>query len=185
MKKIWLVCLVISVSLLFGCASGAKIENMVYSGSDSDRLTFDEDLNNDVGLSSVSGGDKTNPLWTSEISNEAFSEAVKQSLSNQGLFSESGKYQLNVNLINVDQPLFGLDLKVTTYVKYVLTDTINNSIILDETIVADHTATIDDTFLAIKRLRLANEGSGKKNIEGLLKKLSELKINTHEISMSK
>ena len=165
---------------LFGCASGAKMENMIYQG---DQKAYDGGLKNDVEVSSVSGGKKTNPAWTSQISSEAFYGAVEKSLSEQGLLSESGKYQLRINMIKVDQPLFGFDLTVTTHVRYVLTDTKDSTVILDETIVTPHTATVGDAFAAVKRLRLANEGSGKKNIEGLLDKLSELKINPKEISV--
>ncbi len=165
---------------LLGCASGAKMENMTYQG---DQKVYDESLKNNVEVASVSGGESTNALWTSEISSEAFSSAVKQSLSEQGLLSENGKYQLQVKMIEVDQPSFGFDMTVTTHVQYVLTDTSNNSVILDEVIVAPHTATTGDAFAGYKRLQLANEGSGKKNIEGLLEKLSELKINSKEISI--
>jgi hypothetical protein len=43
---------------------------------------------------------------------------------------------------------------------------------------------MSEAFAAIKRLRLANEGAGQKNIEMLLEKLSELKINQSEISLA-
>ena len=86
-------------------------------------------------------------------------------------------------MVEIDQPSFGFDMTVTTHVRYVLTDTTINSVIYDEIIVAPHTATVGDAFAGVKRLRLANEGSGKKNIEGLLEKLSKLKINKNEISV--
>jgi len=165
---------------LFGCASGAKIENMIFQGK---IKQYDANLQSEVEIASVSGGEKTNPAWTSEISNEAFLGAVKESLLKQGLLSESGKYKLQVKMQKVDQPLFGLDMTVTTHVQYVLTDATNSSIIFDEVIIAPYTATVGDAFAGIKRLRLANEGSGKKNIEGLLDKLSELEINPKEVSV--
>jgi hypothetical protein len=165
---------------LLGCASGATKENMNYQG---DQKVYDERLKNNIEVAAVSGGESTNPLWTSEISSEEFSSAVKQSLSEQGLLSENGKYQLQVKMIEVDQPSFGFDMTVTTHVQYVLTDTTNHSVILDEVIVAPYTATTGDAFAGYKRLQLANEGSGKKNIEGLLEKLSELKINRKDISI--
>ena len=81
--------------------------------------------------------------------------------------------------------MFGMNLTVTTYVNYVLTDSSNNTVILNETIEAPYTATVGDSFAAIKRLRLANEGSGKENIKGLLEKLSALKINPNQVSLVK
>ena len=182
MNKLKLLSLSLAVIFLYGCASGAKFQNTAYT--EPSGLTYDEKLENNIGVFSVDGGEKTNPLWTSEISNEAFKEAVKLSLSNQGLLSENGEYQLKVKLLQVDQLLFGLDLEVTTNVNYVLTDTKTNKVVLNEVIVAPYTATMGDAFVAIKRLRLANEGSGRSNIEGFLKKLSALNISSSEVSLA-
>lgn len=167
---------------LFGCASGAKVENMVYTPIQGQ--TFDEALKNEINVTKVSGGEKTNPLWTSEISSEAFSTSVKNSLSAHGLLAEGGQYKLKITLLLVDQPMFGLDMEVITHVRYVLTDSSNESVIFDDTIVAPYTATVGDAFVAIERLRLANEGSGKKNIEELINKLSELKIEPQQVSIN-
>jgi hypothetical protein len=172
------------IIILGGCASGAKKENMDFLSTEK-QYSYDDALKNDVGLSSVSGGEDTNPLWTSEISNEDFTGAVRMSLKSQGLLSPKGRYTLKVNLIKVDQPLFGLDLTVTTHVKYILTDSKNNTVLVDETVDAPYTATFSDSMIAMTRLQLANEGSGKLNIQGLLEKLSALKIDANEISLAK
>jgi len=168
---------------LTGCASGAKMGNMIYEGP---VKAYDMALDSNVNVANVSGGQETNPAWTSEIANDAFAGALKQSLRKQGLLSGSGRYQLEALLLEVDQPMFGLDFEVTTHVKYILTDRDNNdAVVLNDTIVAPYTATIGDAFVAIKRLRLANEGSGNANIAGLLEKLSELQIRPGDISMAK
>ena len=166
---------------LFGCASGAQMDAMIYPG---DKKQYDEKLESDLNVGPVSGGKKTNPAWTSEISNEAFTGALKESLKKQGLFSENGRYQLEVKMLKVEQPMFGLDLTVTTHVQYILTDTNSSTILMDETIIARHTATFSDAFAAIKRLRIANEGSGLKNIEGILNKLAELKVDPMNVSLA-
>lgn len=182
MNRMKLIVLVATALFLFGCASGAKKENMVYEPLTP--ISYDIKLKNSVDVENTSGGKKTNPAWTSEISNEAFSGAVKESLQRQGLLSDSGKYKLQITLVKVDQPWFGLDLKVTTHVKYTLTDSSNNnSVIFSETITRPYTATVGDAFVAVQRLRLANEGSGKENIKGLLEKLAELKIQPNQISV--
>ena len=183
MKNLKLLAILVATSLLFGCASGAKIENMVYTPADEQR--FDSSLNKQVDVASVLGGETTNPAWTSEISNEDFSAAVEQSLSAQGLFGENGRYQLQITLLEVDQPLFGMDFEVVSHIKYVLTDSNTKEMLFDETIIAPYTATIGDAFVAIKRLRLANEGSGRKNIEGLMNKLSQLEISPKQVSIVK
>lgn len=167
---------------LSGCATGAKMENMVYDGQAKE---FDAGLENNMGVSNVTGGEETNPAWTSEIDNDAFAGALKESLLEQGLLSGKGRYQLEAIMLKVDQPMFGLDFEVTTHIKYILTDLENDgAVVLNETIVAPYTATVGDAFAAIKRLRLANEGSGKANIAGLLDELSELKINPGDISLA-
>jgi len=182
MNKLKIVSLSILVVFLYGCASGARFGNMAYT--ESTGMKYDKALKNDVGLSTVKGGEKTNPLWTPEISNEAFKKAVEMSLSSQGLLSKNGRYRLKVKLAEVDQPLFGLDLTVTTHVNYMLIDTKTNKVVFNDMIVSPYTAAVGDAFLAVKRLRLANEGSAKKNIGDLLKKLSSLKISTGEVHLA-
>lgn len=39
-------------------------------------------------------------------------------------------------------------------------------------------------FSGVARLQMANEGSGKKNIEALLNKLAELNIEANEVSLT-
>ena len=164
---------------LLGCASGAKMENMVFQG---EQKPYPAELQNNLVVGGISGGKKTNPAWKSEIDNESFSGAVISSLQSQGLYSSDGKYRLDVRMLKVEQPLFGLNLKVTTHVRYILTDKRSSEVVFDDTVISPHTAGLDDAFAAVKRLRLANEGSAMKNIERLLDKLSELNIGSQEIS---
>lgn len=173
----------ISVCLyLVGCASGAQVENMIYQG---EHQNYASEIQENVVLTSVTGGEDTNPAWTSEISDEAFSAAIKQSLMSEGLYSDAGKYVLSVEMVGVEQPLFGLDMTVTTTVKYALKDKSTGDIVLDKEVTAPFTATVGDAFAGVKRLRLANEGSGLKNIEGLLTLLSELDIDVDQVSLAK
>ncbi len=145
-------------------------------------LGFDQGLKKQIDVESVSGGEKTNPAWTSEISNENFSLALKRSLDHYGLFSAVGRYQLDVQMLDVDQPLFGLDMTVTTRVRYSLTDMESNRVVIDEIVSAPYTATVGEAFLGAERLRKANEGSGKKSIQFLLERLAELKIESVSLS---
>ena len=183
MKSLKLMGLLLSSALLFGCASGAKMESMI--ATEQGGLTYSNALKKEISVEKVSGGESTNPLWTSEISNGAFSGALKKSLENEGLLSDTGRYQLQATLLQVEQPLFGLDLKVVTHVEYLLIDKDTNKVVLQETVIAPHTATMDDAFVAIQRLRIANEGSGRKNIEGLLVRLSALNIPVGAVELAK
>lgn len=181
MKLLRFTAVLITSAGLLGCASGALVENMAYKET---KNQYTEEMQDNMSVDSVTGGKKTNPAWTSEIDNESFAEAVKQSLEFQGLYSNSGNYALAIKMLKVDQPMFGLDMKVTTHIQYTLTEKKSNKVVFDETVVAPYTATVGDAFAGIKRLRLANEGSAKKNIEGLLKKLSELNISPSNISIT-
>ena len=181
MKLANFIFILMIASYLTGCASSAKMENMIYLGG---QKNYSNEIQENLKLAEVSGGKKTNPLWTSEIDNEAFSGAVIQSLESQGLYSEDGQYRLKVDLLKVNQPLFGLDLKVTTHVRYTLTDVTSGELVFDEIVVAPYTASVGDSFMAVKRLRLANEGSAQKNIKGLLEKLSDLRINSRNVSLA-
>ncbi len=168
---------------LLGCATPTKMQNMVYGGLGAGQKHYDGALKKEVAVLAVAGGEETNPLWTSEISNEEFRSALMKSLADQGLFSENGKYQLTANLLYVRQPIFGLDMEVRTQVRYMLKNSENNKVVFDKTILSRYTATVGDTIWATKRVRLANEGSARTNIGGLLEELSKLKVERQEVSI--
>lgn len=182
MKFIKLTTIILTCFYLWGCATGAQMENMVFQG---DQKEYVGEIKQNMSLGEVSGGKKTNPAWTSEIDNESFSSAVKESLTLQGLYSDNGNYSLKVQMLEVDQPMFGMSFEVTTHVQYTLTDVKSGRVVLDETVVAPYTATMSDAFIGATRLRLANEGSANKNIEGLLEKLSALNIKASQVSLKK
>ena len=168
---------------LLGCASGAKMENMVYAEPEEVRGAYDPALTDAVTVTDVSGGKETNPMWTSQISDEEFSGAVRDSLIAQNLYTEDGRFRLQVILLELVQPVFGFSFTVTTQVRYLLEDSMRENIVLDETIVGEHTATVSDAFAGIKRLRLANEGSVRNNIAGFFEKLAELRIGPGSVSI--
>ncbi len=180
MNKIKLLSIIVFSIFLTGCATGARIENMVYS--DSSNKTYAPELKQQVSVNEVRGGKETNPMWKSQISNESFTFALKRSLETQGLYANEGKYILTVDIIDVDQPLFGPDMTVTTHIKYELTDRQSNSILFKKMILASYTATMTDAIIGEERLRLANEGSGKENIKKFLSELANL--NVKDISIN-
>lgn len=181
MKLIKLLVVLVLSTYLFGCASGAKQENIAYKPIQ--KATYAPELGKNVALNSVSGGRETNPMWTSEISNQAFLGALRNSLTSQDLYSDKGRYNLQVEMVGVDKPLVGFDMTVTTRVRYRLVDTDSDQIVFEELVVAPYTATVGDAFAAVTRLRLANEGSAKKNIENFLRRLAQLKIEPQQVSI--
>ena len=148
--------------------------------------TYAPALQDNLQLSEVKGGQATNPMWTSEIGGTEFQAALQQSLGNAGLLSAGDKapYSLRANLVRVDQPMFGLDFEVTSEVEYTLVDNATGKELLRETLRTPFTAGVGDAFVAVKRLRLANEGSARENISALLKRLSELNIEAKQVSLN-
>lgn len=169
--------LIFALAILQGCASAAKIENMV--PSDVERADPNSAFANGLYVSAASGGDDTNPMWTSEISAEDFRQALEQALSNSGLLSEmrsSGQYEVRVFLDEVDQPFIGLDMTVTTKITYEVVRQDTRERVFEEQVIASHTATMGEQLYGVERLRLANEGSAEKNIQIFIQKLLALEI---------
>ena len=160
-----------SAAILFiglsACASPAMVENMVIQPQ-ALAAPSDPTLANAVCITSVTGGEETNPLWTSEVDDASFKAALKGSLRNSGLLAidpSSCVYELEANLLGLAQPSFGFDMEVTAHVNYSLLWKSTGDAYLLETVTASHTATVGDAFAGIKRLRLANEGAVRNNIE--------------------
>ncbi|VEF11184.1 Uncharacterised protein [Pseudomonas fluorescens] len=172
------------IALCTGCASPAQISGMSVSADQATVSPYDSQLKKNVQLSEVNGGDKTNPLWTSEIEGADFGAALKQSLANADLLgNDSATYALRANLLRVDQPIFGLDFEVTSEVEYTLIEAATQKVVLREVIRTPFTAGFGDSVIGIKRLRLANEGSARVNIIAMLKRLSDLKIEAKQVAL--
>jgi len=172
------------IALCAGCASPAQVSGMSVATDQAKTAAYDSGLHHNVQLSEVNGGDKTNPLWTSEIDGPDFGAALKQSLANAELLGDgSAPYGLRANLLRVDQPIFGLNFEVTSEVEYTLIESRTSKVLWREIIRTPFTAGIGDSVIGIKRLRLANEGSARANITALLKRLGELNVDARQVSL--
>jgi hypothetical protein len=158
-------------TLVANCAQPARTNAMVVDVSDSTILQPGSPLKNSIAVAGVTGGEETNPLWTSEVDNANFQEALTLSLQQHTMHTtDVGGMQLTVTMQKVDQPLIGFDLEVTSTVRYVLQHP-QNGIVFDEVIVYAHTQDFSSSFLAVKRLQLANEGAIRNNIGAFIQKL--------------
>lgn len=123
-------------------------------------------------VNSVTGGKATNPFWTSQVSNESFQAALKESLALSGFSAPEGsatKYKIDAELVSLKQPVFGLTFDVVSTVNYkVAGDGVEKVF----PIVATGTATTSDAFVAITRLKIANEKSIQENIKAFIQQLS-------------
>lgn len=168
MKFIKQITLIFGSLYLLSCASAASLDNMKYTGN---KKSYPSKYMKSISLDLISGGTETSAFLNSEIDGRTFKDAVKESLKAQGLYSEKGSYKLGIKILAVDQPMMGLDMKVTTVIEYILKR--SGKQIFKETITAPFTATFGDHIYGPSRLKIANEGSAKKNIEMLLEFLSK------------
>ncbi|MEL6212047.1 MAG: hypothetical protein AAFQ96_00485 [Pseudomonadota bacterium] len=131
-------------------------------------------LRESVTVGDIGGGKKTNPLWTSQVSSEDFAETLRQAFTAHTMLSmEDGDYRLDAELVKLKQPLAGFNMTVTADVKYTLTEVATGDVVIDEVISTPYTAKTSDAFIAVERLRLANEGSIRENITQLITMMIE------------
>jgi hypothetical protein len=152
-----------------GCAQPARMDQM--TAIPSVELPVTSGLRHAVQVNDVTGGSSTSPLWVSKVGNTEFQAALQTSLRGAGLLADGpGRYHLDTVLVSLEQPLLGFDLSVKSTVHYVLTDSSGKSL-FDSPVTAEFTATVGDAFAAVERLRIANEGSIKKNIQMFMDQL--------------
>ena len=75
MRKSWSLAFELSTLLAFAGVSYAA--------------TIETPLRDNVGIGEVSGGDKSNPLWDSEIGNNEFRGALRKSLDSAGVLERA------------------------------------------------------------------------------------------------
>ena len=165
--------LALSLAMLASCASPANPTSMVPSDA-SVRKKHNATVN-----VAVTGGHTTNPMWTSQVSNEDFKQALETSLTRYGAFShviqDSGaNYRLDVSLVRLKQPMVGFDMTVTAEVSWKLTDTRSGRVLWQQTTTSPYTATLKDEFIAVRRLQLANEGAIRQSIKTGIEHISAL-----------
>lgn len=165
--------------VLAGCASPARIDQMTVSANSIQTASGDTKLKNNISVKDVTGGKETSPLWTSQVSSYDFQRALENSLRVNGLLSPvggNGPYQLVADLISLDQPMVGFNMTVTATVRYSLIEKSSGKELFSRSIPTPYTAKVSDAFIGGERLKLANEGAVRKNIEELIAELLKLKV---------
>jgi hypothetical protein len=161
------------LACLAGCASSARPEAMVLK-TEADARPFPQTLLHAMCVRTVTGGEKTNPLWVSKVDNDGFRTALASSMDGVQLAAPADgcSYPVDVNLLGLSQPIMGFDMTVTSHVNYKVYDKAGQPYML-ETIDAPFTAKMSDAFVGVERLRLANEGSIRTSIEKFFVKLRD------------
>ena len=169
------LCLLASWAILSGCSTPATSKSMVVSTFSLQKVfPYSVSVN-------VLGGKETGAMDKSQISNEAFMQAIEDSLYKSGLFSEiihgkNADYLLNVMIFNLTQPSFGFSFTVKMEAVWSLAHADSQKVLMKESIRSSFTATMGEAFAAVTRLRLATEGAAQENIRLGIKKLSQLNL---------
>jgi hypothetical protein len=170
-----LICIILVVNQLVGCASATKSMAMT---------TKDIDVQNRHPYSiqvQVSGGHDTGAWDAPQISNEAFTEALVASIETSKLFTETKEdgnadYLLHVTLLDLEQPIFGASMEVHMEAAWVLINHGNGETVWKKAIKSQYTAGAFDAFAAVARIRLATEGAARNNIKQGIELLSDLSL---------
>jgi hypothetical protein len=166
---------------LAGCAAPARVDQMQTSSSLAVRTSVSSSpLKETITVKDVTGGKDTNPMWVSNVSSSDFARALESSLRDAGLLSgnnQSSKFMLIAHLQRLDQPLFGASMTVTATVQYTLVDRATNKEVFARTVAMPYTAAWNDAFMGTERLKLANEGAIRVNIQQLIDALLAAKLS--------
>ena len=164
------VAVILVATGMTGCATGAKSEAMV-----AEKVAIAHQSSSNVTVA-VSGGQSTSGMGASQISDDDFAHALSDSIAKSGLFKEvlpsGGRYKLNAFIGKVDQPMLGFNMTVKMEVSYTLVDSQSGKTVWSKNIASEHTAKAGEAFAGVKRLRLANEGAAKANIEQAITEIS-------------
>lgn len=160
----------IGILFMVNCASPANRDKMTLKDFEANKKNQES-----IFVEKSTGGSKTYPFWVSKISDEDFSNALKDSIKNSKSFadlsdsSEKG-FVLKTEIREQEQPYFSFNTKCRVIVKYSLFK--SGSLVKEFTIEESASANLSDSLRPVKRVSIANEIAAKKNISKFLKELN-------------
>jgi hypothetical protein len=121
-------------------------------------------------------------MWVSQISNQDFAQALQDSIVQSGLFRKSttsspAAYGLDAFIVQMNQPMFGASMTVSMEVNYSLARTNPKEVVWQKVVTSTYTAPFSEAFVGATRLRMANEGAARKNIEQAIHEMSQLRLD--------
>lgn len=174
-----LLALLSSLLALNGCGTPTDSPGMRLDAAETLQLRswVPPALKGQVLLASVTGGQPTGMFWGAKISNPALQEAIDESLRGLGLVPYSpgmpgtGRYQLNVKLVELEQPMVGLDIKVAVTLEYTLLDKeTEGKVAYQRRLRTLHTASFTEAMLDQNtRTRIASEAAVRKNVNAMVR----------------
>ena len=161
---------------LAGCASPARKESIVV-----DDMPLNASHPYSVTVK-ASGGGETESIGYTNISNADLAGAVEDSIVKTRLFSKVVKngeadYKLSVLLVSMSKPMFGMNFKIDMEMAWSLVNARTGDVVWRESVRSSHTATFEDSFAAVTRIRIAIEEAAEENIRRGLRKIAALTLN--------
>jgi len=90
--------------------------------------------------------------------------------------ASGGRYKLSAFIGKLDQPTMGFSMTVKMEVSYTLVDTQSGMTVWTKNIPSTYTAKASEAFAGTTRLRLANEGAAKDNIQQAITEISAVEL---------
>ncbi|MGB0928449.1 MAG: hypothetical protein ACPGVA_14635 [Pikeienuella sp.] len=155
------------------CAQPATVGSMA-TGDLALNTPANSPLLEGVCVSGVTGGQATNPLWVSKVDDNAFAGALRASLLANGLSAPENDcaFALTAELASMKQPLIGISMTVTANVNYAVQRAGAAQPDFTTNVTLPFTAKFSDAAIGAIRLRVANEGAIRVNIESMLRELA-------------
>lgn len=161
---------------LAACASASKPEQMTITASTVPAAAPGAPGYKAFRVAAVQGGGETNPLWMSNVSDKDFKVALETSLKGLNYLADSSdkaSLELKASIVDLQRPMAGIDMSVTSKVRYSAIPVAGGAPVFDDTVAATGTAHFGESLLAVERLRKANEAAMRANIEAFVKRLQE------------
>ena len=159
---------------LAACASASMPSQMVAAPGAVSGVAAGDPGYKQLRVGNVQGGSETNPMWMSNVSSTDFKTALEASLRALNYLADDGsqaKIEVSANIVDLQRPMAGIDMSVTSKVRYSALPATGGAPVFDETLAATGTAKFGEALLGVERLRKANEASIRANIEIFVKRL--------------
>lgn len=161
--------------LLGGCATPAVSEAMIPETASVEK-THPYSVNVEV-----TGGRATEPIGTPQIANDAFDDAITETLEKTKAFArihdeKTGNYELSVIIFNVQHPSAGDSATVTIETGWTLTNRLTGDIVWQQALRSTYTASSGSDITPVGRLRKATEGAAKDNIKQGVTEITRLDL---------
>jgi len=140
-----------------------------------------------VSVNESTGGVDAKPLWNSQISNIAFTEALSNALAKSGVFQAvikgggvdhlgGANYILDVTILEYDQPWHGANIIIGMKTKWELTDAKTHESVWSNTFKTAYRAVWLESLFDDERIEKAHEGAARTNIKEGIRRLSILSL---------